>query len=165
MYEHYGTIDEANTYFDNRLHSRWHRSAVADRPKALLMATQLIDALNFKGCKHAVWLLPDTATPEQIRAAEASQALEFPRGSDTEVPWAIKRACFEVAHALLNRRDPEMELENLAVTSQGYESARTTFNRTMQPIEHLINLIPSAIAWELIRPFLRDEDTLRLTRV
>lgn len=168
MNEYYGTIQEALEYHENRLHSRWLRISVSDRPKALIAATRLIDALNYKGCKHTVWELleanPD-AEPEAIRAAELEQPLEFPRGSDTEVPLVIRQACYEIAHALGMKKDPELELENLMISSQGYESVRTTYNRTNVPIEHVLNLIPSALAWEWIRPFLRDEDTVRLSRV
>ena len=52
--------------------------------------------------------------------AEGSQELEFPRGADTEVPEAIRRACYEIAHTLLDGKDPELELENLGIVSQGY---------------------------------------------
>jgi hypothetical protein len=68
---------------------------------------------------------PDT---EDIRAAEAEQALEFPRGEDTEVSEAIRIACYEIAHSLLDGKDPEIELENLGMVSQGYESVRTTYS-------------------------------------
>ena len=54
----YGTIDEATQYFQNRLHAdSWFNAAVADRPKGLWAATQIIDTLNYKGNKHSVWLV------------------------------------------------------------------------------------------------------------
>lgn len=166
---HYGTLAEANDYFENRLHERaWSGASIQDRPRALIAATIIIDTLNFKGNKNTVHELleanPD-ATIEQIRAQEAAQALEFPRGADTEVPEAIRLACYEIAHSLLDGKDPELELENLGVSSLGYESVRTTYNRNQVPIEHLINGVPNASAWRLIRPFLRDEDAVKLSRV
>jgi hypothetical protein len=166
---YYGTLSEANDYFDNRLHeSAWYDAAVADRPKALIAATRIINALNFKGDKSTVAALLDSnpnATDEEIRAADADQPLEFPRGTDTEVPEAIRVASYEIAHSLLDGKDPELELENLGIISQGYESVRTTYNRSQVPIEHLINGIPNAAAWRYIRPFLRDEDAFKLARV
>jgi hypothetical protein len=166
---YYGTLAEANEYFDNRLHQNaWYDAAVADRPKALIAATRIIDALAFKGYKSTVYTLlaaNSLATDEEIRAAEADQALEFPRGSDSEVPEAIRIACYELAHSLLDGKDPEAELENLGIVSSGYSSVRTTYNRNQVPIEHIINGVPNALAWRLIRPFLRDEDALRLARV
>lgn len=166
---YYGTLQEANEYFDARLHeSAWYGADYADRPKALIAATRIIDTLNFKGYKATVAALlaatPD-ATAAQIREAEAAQALEFPRGTDTEVPEAIRIACYEIAHSLLDGKDLEVELENLGISSTGYESVRTTYSRSQIPIEHIINGVPAVIAWRLIRPFLRDEDAVRLARV
>lgn len=166
---YYGTIAEANTYFDNRLHQyAWTEADVNERPKALLAATRLIDQLNFKGNKATVHTLlcddPD-ATDAEIREQEAAQELEFPRGDDTEVPQAIEYACYEIAHSLLDGKDPEMELENLTISSQGFSSVRTTYNRGQVPIEHLINFIPNPLAWRWIKPFLRDDEALKISRV
>jgi hypothetical protein len=166
---YYGTLEEADDYFANRLHeTAWSDADVADRPKALWAATQIIDTLNYKGYKAPVFTLLDSnplATQEEIRAAEITQDLEFPRGTDTEVPEAIRRACYEIAHSLLDGKDPELELENLGVISHGYSSVRTTYSRNQVPIEHLINGVPNALAWRLIRPFLRDGDTIKISRI
>lgn len=167
--EYYGSLAEANDYFDNRLHEyAWSGSPVQDRPKALLAATRIINSLNFKGYKHTVYELLEanpSATTAQVREQEAAQGMEFPRGSDTEVPEDIRIASYEIAYSLLDGKDPELELENLGVSSHGIESARTTFNRAQLPIEHLINGIPNATAWRLLRPFLRDGDAVKLSRV
>lgn len=180
--EYYGSVEEANEYFGMRLHEyAWSNADVPDRPKALWAATQIIDTLNHKGYKAATWAtlqslglktLPSSAISgrltnelQLIRDAEASQPLEFPRGNDTEVPEAIRRACYEIAYSLLDGKDPELELENLGITSQGYSSVRTTYNRSQVPIEHLINGVPNAMAWRLIRPFLRDSDAIKISRV
>lgn len=169
QYDFYGTTTEANEYFDMRLHEdAWTASSAEDRTKGLWAATLIIDALNFKGNKNAVYLLLQSnpsASAEDIRESEASQVLEFPRGADTEVPDAIRMACYEIAHALLDGKDPELELENLGIVSQGFSSVRTTYNRSQVPIEHIINGIPSAQAWRLIHPFLRDDEAIKLSRV
>lgn len=168
-FDYYGTLQEANEYFDNRLHeSAWYGARPADRPKALIAATKILDTLSYKGNKHTVQELLDAnpnATSDEIREQEAAQPLEFPRGSDTEVPDAIRLACYEIAHSLLDGKDPEIELENLGIVSQGYESVRTTFSRNQVPIEHIINGVPNALAWRLVRPFLRDDDAIKLARV
>jgi hypothetical protein len=181
----YGSLDEANEYFSSRLHSEpWDDARPSDRSKALLAARRLIDNLNFKGHKHAVWLFIRT-TPRPLRdpmndtierwseerylaeerVAEASQPLEFPRGADTTVPDAICQAQYELAYSLLDGIDPQMELENLSVTAQGYAEVRTHFERNMVPIEHIINLVPNPLAWSLLKPFLRDDQAVRLSRV
>ena len=100
-----------------------------------------------------------------MQAAEAEQQNEFPRGADTEVPEDIRRAAYEIAHSLLDNKDPELELDTLAVTSMGYGGVRTSYERSQVPIEHLINLIPNALAWRLLKPFLRDDDAMKLSRV
>ena len=54
--EYYGTLAEAVTYFDRRLHAdAWTVASVVERPKALLWATKIINALNFKGYKKPVY--------------------------------------------------------------------------------------------------------------
>ncbi len=166
---HYGDVTEADGYFSNRLHEHaWTNTSAADRPKALWAATLIIDALNFKGMKNSVYTLLQanpSSSDGDIRAAEVLQPLEFPRGADTDVPEAIRMACYEIAHALLDGKDPELELENLGIVSQGFGSVRTTYNRTQIPIEHIINGIPSSQAWRLLKPFLRDDEAIKLSRV
>ena len=173
MFEHYGTLQEANTYFDNRLHEQaWYDSPASDRPKALIKASQIIDNLNYKGEKAAVveilydedWNEVDV-TDEELRDANLSQPLEFPRGEDTEVPDEIMIACWEVAYALLDGVDPDLDVENLGVSSQGYASIRTTYARSQALVEHLMHGIPSATAWRYLMPFLRDADKIKLSRV
>jgi hypothetical protein len=167
----YGTLDEADSYFENRLHeTAWTGATPVNRRRALIAARGIIDALNFKGVKHSVYTLcgsSDTSglAQEDIRAAEASQPLEFPRGDDTEVPEAIRIAEYEIAYALLDGKDPELELENLAVSAMGYGAVKTSYERSQLPIEHIVNLVPSSVAWRLLRPFLRDSDALKLSRL
>lgn len=180
--DHYGTVAEAtNDYFPNRLHEyAWFDAKPVDRPKALIFATRIIDTLNFKGNKATVQTLLDASscgcdiwdaienecvTVDQVQAASLAQNLAFPRGHDTTVPDTIVCACYEIAHSLLDGKDPEIELENLGVMSQGYASVRTTYSRNHIPIEHLVNFVPSALGWRYIKPFLRDEDAVILTRI
>ncbi|MBN2131991.1 MAG: hypothetical protein JW741_20990 [Sedimentisphaerales bacterium] len=166
---YYGTLVEADSYFASRLHERaWFDADLADRPKALWAATQIIDALNYKGNKHSVYTLllaNPSASQDEIRAAEAAQPLEFPRGADTTVPEAIRIAVYEIAHALLDGKDPELELENLAINAMGYGAVKTSYERSQLPIEHIVNLVPSSVAWRLLKPFLRDSDALKLLRL
>jgi hypothetical protein len=172
MVEHlmyYGTVDEATAYFAERLHENaWTDADPADRPKALQAATRIIDTLNFKGRKHSVWALfrdHKKLSQQELHAAEAEQPLEFPRDSDTEVPEDIRIACFEIAHSLLDGRDPELELEGLAISQQNYGSVQTSYTRNISPLEHIANGVPSVMAWRLLRPFLRSSDEVTLSRV
>ncbi len=166
---YYGNLQEANEYFALRLREyAWTDADPLDRPKALWASSVIIDALNYKGSKNSVYLLLQAnadATDEEIREAEASQPLEFPRGADIVVPEAIRRSSYEVAYELLDGKDPALELENLGVISQNYASVRTSYSRNQVPIEHIINGIPSSQAWRWIRPFLREDDAVRLARI
>lgn len=167
MYSYYGTLEEAHEYFDNRLHEEaWSASTLEDRRRSLIRATQIIDGLNFKGEKSAVHAIRQERRPTaaELREADLTQELEFPRGTDTQVPTAIKIACWEIAHALLDGVDPDLELENLGVVSQGIVSVRTTYNHDHNQVEHLIHGVPSAAAWRYLRPFLRDGGTIKLSR-
>lgn len=165
----YGTVAEGDTYFGARLHPKaWDTSAPIDKEKALRNATQIIDTLAFKGCKNAVHVLllasPD-ATEEQIRAAEASQEREFPRGADTTVPEDIAIATYQIADALLDDVDPELELENLMVNEQKFADVKIAFSRRNVPNDHILNGVPSATAWRYLQPFLRDGRAIKHVRV
>lgn len=168
-FTYYGTVAEAIDYFANRLHTTaWDNADVTDRPKALLAATRIIDTLNFKGDKSAVWVLLQSnadATAADKRAADATQALQFPRDDDTDVPEDIRIACYEIAYALLDNKDPEIELENLRVNTESYGGTKTIYGHDSTYVEHLINMIPSALAWRTLRPYLRDENAVSLIRV
>jgi len=168
-YTHYGTIQDAEDYFACRLHeSAWSQASAVDRTPALIEATRIIDSLNFKGNKSTVYdalEADEDATDATLRAANAAQALEFPRGADTAVPERIVWATYEIAHALLDGVDPEIELENMSMNDHGIGSVRASFNRSQEPLEHFMNGVPSATAWKYLKPFLRDDRQRRLTRV
>jgi hypothetical protein len=169
MASFYGTLVNADNYFVTRLHtSAWDDSSTSDRQKALYMATRYIDRLNYKGDKAAVYnllLANAEATEAEIRIAEASQELEFPRDTDIVTPVDIETACYEITLALLDGVDPDAELENLGISTHSYAGVKTAYNRDQQPIEHLIHGIPSALAWRYLKPFLRDGREYRLIRV
>jgi len=166
---YYGTIHEAETYFANRLHEQaWTKSRAVDRKKALWASSLIIDALNYKGDKHPVYEILQAnseAAAETLRAADDSQVLEFPRDADTEVPEEIRVASYEIAHSLLDGKDPELELETLGIISQGTHGVTTSYSRNQIPIEHIINGVPSPQAWRLLIPYLREDDAIVLSRV
>lgn len=172
---YYGLLVEADEYFDNRLHEwAWATASASDKKKALIKARRLIDGLCYKGYKHTVYEVMeqwgegteiDDDKRAEIRAAELAQPSEFPRGPDFVVPEDIRIAQYELAHSLLDNKDPELELETLAVTSQTYGGVKTMYQREQLPLEHLINLIPNAVAWRRLRPYLRDGDVINLSRV
>jgi len=144
----YGTIVEAQEYFDGRLNTdAWDDAITGDKTKALEQATTTIDRLNFRGSKTS-----------------STQANQFPRDDDTTVPNDIKNASFEIALAFLDGVDPEMEYENLSMISQGYANVRSTYDRSNVPL-HIVAGVPSSVAWRFLVPYLRDAFSVDLSRI
>jgi len=144
----YGNLTEANNYFARRLRSKyWQEATTDEKIAALTEATRIIDSLNFIGTK--------TST---------EQLLEFPRGKDTQVPFSIRIASYEIALALLDEVDPNLEVENLSSQSQGFGGLRDTYSRDFV-LDHIRAGVPSAQAWAYLKPYLIDPNTIRLSRV
>lgn len=171
---YYGTLNEANTYFASRLHATaWTSATVADRTKALEQAALMIDDLKYKGAKATVYAITYDAdgvaletppTEAALLAADAAQPMEFPRGRDTSVPTAIKRAQWDTAYALLDGFDPDAALDALGIQSQTYSSVRTTYSDGTASNEYLMYGIPSGTIWRLLLPYLCDSRILKLRR-
>ena len=144
----YLTVSEAETYFSGRYNSpAWDESSDTDKNKALITATRSIDRLNFYG-----------------EVAVEGQDLQFPRGTDTEIPQDILDACCEVAYSLLDGKEPEIDYENLSMVSQGYGNVRSTYDRDIKPDNELAG-ISSIVAWRLLLPYLRDPRQVSVNRV
>lgn len=145
---YYGTLSRANVYFSKRLNTRvWDETLYNDREASLIMATRVIDKLNFAGDKH-----------------DPAQPLQFPRSDDADIPVDIEYAAYEVALALLDGYNPDQEAQTLGVLSVTYSGVRTTYDAN-HVNEHIRAGIPSIEAWEYLKPYLRDPTRLRLSRV
>lgn len=143
----YITVVDADAYFQERLNvEAWEQASDPDKLRGLKEATRRIDRLSFIGVKNA-----------------QDQELQFPRYDDTTVPLEVQYACAEVAFALLDGIDPEREIELLSMKSQGLASARSTYTRDFVP-EHFLAGIPSALAWDYLKPFLVDPETISIVR-
>lgn len=175
MSNYYGSVSGGDSYFESRLHAYdWSRSTPADKLKALVQAAEYIDAFGYIGQKAAVYTLieasdedTDWTTDENralIQAAELAQPLEFPRDADSEVPTEIEHAAYLIAKALLGGRDPEADLENLAVKQSQYGGVKTQYQRDGNNQEHIAHLIPSPQAFNKIRPFFRERDLFDVKR-
>jgi hypothetical protein len=136
----YGTLAGADAYHGSMLRGqRWTYADQIRKRQALNEATMRIDTLNFVGEKY-----------------DASQPLQFPRGTDTLVPVAIERACYELANALLKGVDPDTERDNLTAVVQAYGGLRSEFDRASVPA-HFAAGIPSFTAWQLLLPYLEPQ--------
>jgi len=144
----YVTEAEVTTYMSTRLDAENYADASSvNRVKAINMATRILERLNYVGDK-----------------AVSTQALQFPRGDDTVIPQDLKDAASEIVLALLNGIDPEEEFNALMITSQNYGSVGASYRRNNFP-EHLVSGVPSVIAWRFIKPYIRDDQTIKLSRV
>jgi hypothetical protein len=144
----YATTVEAQAYIDERLFGEaWDQATASDQTRAIKMATKIIDRLNFLG------VMTDSAQDNQ-----------FPRDEDTTIPSDIRDACIELALALLDGRDPEMEFENISMVDMRIADIRSNYNRDSVP-EHIIAGVPSATAWRLLKPYIRSPLEIRLDRV
>lgn len=153
----YITVERAQELADERLNvDAWEEAKETDGStwgdagtlcvKAITMATAIIDRLNYRGQKTS-----------------DAQVNEFPRGGDESIPTAIEIACFEIALALLDGKEPEIEFENLSLTAQGYANVRTNYDRSMPDI-NIVAGVPSVTAWRYLAPYLRDPSLVRLSR-
>ena len=152
----YDTYDNADDYFEGKLHTlAWDEATNAQKTTALIEATQRIDRLRFSGFQ-----------------VDDDQELEFPRyydleagaEGDEEVPDDILIATYEVAYALLDGVDPDLELDNLRVTSNAYGNVKMTTAANDTP-EHTAAGIPSVTAWRYLLPYLAPAKTVKLRRV
>lgn len=124
----------------------WDNASSADQTKALNVAVQAIERLNFVGSK-----------------ADSDQTYQFPRGTDTDVPDDIHRAIVHEAINLLDGVNPQFEYENLGTVSQGYAETRTKHDYR-NTRDNILAGITSVYAWRYLIPYLRDHHTIELYR-
>jgi hypothetical protein len=169
----YGTLIEANLYFDNRLRSTpWKRAKNDDKKAAMREATLMIDRLNYAGNKTdpaQVHQFPrgPQPLPTQIIVNESGIPVSLQTtqdDADSVIPTDIKYACFEIAMKLIQGYDPDREADLLSTESHSYSGVRTTFKRDFIP-DYMRAGIPSFRAWSYLKPFLRDPGECFLTRV
>lgn len=146
-YDVYITLSDADIYFQNKLKNEaWNDATDAEKTAALIESTRRIDSLRYIGSK-----------------TDLLQSLEFPRYPSIVIPSDIKIACLELAYVLLDDIDADMEIENLAVTSDKYSSVSTSYNRSFT-LEHIQAGIPSIFAWQHLLPYLVNPLNLTLRR-
>lgn len=149
----YIDVIDATTYFQTRLNSStWFDADVTDQDRlaALVTATRRIDNLNFMGSQ-----------------ALYGQLLQWPRLGlnldPTTIPDDILIATCELAYALLDGADANMEVESIASTSDKFSSVGDTYNRGFV-LDHIRAGIPSLEAWQHLVPYLVDPNLVTLRR-
>lgn len=146
---YYGSVLGGDLYFSRLLRSEdWQNANESDKIKALYEATTLIDRLNFRGAKYS-----------------STQKLQFPRGTDTEVPRDIEHATYEVARLLLSGLDPEEETKNQNVRQHKFGPIVTEYSEVRNIPPHVSAGIFSAKAWRLLYPYIRQNTEVTISRV
>jgi hypothetical protein len=132
----YGTVSDADSYFNNeRLFAdAWINATTAEKTKALKQASNAINRLSFVGTRYDT---TDFFNP-------------------STVPADIKKATYECAISLLEGIDVNVEIENIPTVSQGFGNARVTYDRAYV-LEHFRAGIPSAVAWNYLKPYLSPD--------
>lgn len=143
----YASINEGNEYFSGRLNtSAWDAATDTDRAKALKSATRAIDRLRFVGKR----LVTD-------------QGSEFPRYGQSSVPNDIKAATCEIALALLDDADIDLEIRNIGAINNQLSTVKSSYDKDFV-LSHIRNGIVSSEAWMLLLPYLVDPLSVKLVR-
>ena len=150
-YDAYITIENAQFYFSRKLNTdAWDTASPDNKAKSLFEATELIDRLNFIG--HKV-----------VR----QQTLQWPRvihsNREAVFPIDIQKATAELALALLDGIDPDLEDDLLSSQSDAYATVRVTSDSTLAK-DHIKAGIVSITAWRLLLPWLNDPRSIHLRK-
>lgn len=144
----YGSVEDADNYFyAHPKYYLWSEEVRENKWRFLVGATRIVERLNFVGNK-----------------ADSDQDLQFPREDSTDIPIAIIQATYEIALKFVEGFDPDTEARNLSVKLQGYAGSRTDYNRDFVP-DYVRAGVPSQAAWHLLLPYLRDPNSILLSRV
>lgn len=144
----YGSVEDADNYF--YAHPKfylWNDETRENKWRYIAGATRLVERLNYVGDK-----------------ASDDQPLQFPRYGSTDIPIPIIQAVYEIAMKFVEGFDPDTEARNLSVRRQGYAGSHNDYERSFVP-DYMRAGIPSQTAWLLLLPYLRDPNSLTLSRV
>ena len=130
------TLDEADTYLESVMITEpWDLSTDPLRTKAIKASQKIIEALNTVG------ILDENNEPVAL----------------------IKDATIEIALKLLDGVDPETELYNYTIKEMEFDRLKQT-NKSGETPLHVIAGVPSVIAFNILRRFMPDLTTVRLSR-
>lgn len=144
----YVEVEDANEYIESYKIDRsdWESAPDGNKEIWLNKATRTLDSLVWKGVK-----------------ADSEQTNAFPRGSETEIPQDIIDATIELAYAYSCGINPDIEFDNLSITSRKLGPVSTTSDTTI-PKAYIIMGVVSMDAYRLIAPYLQSQRLQRLER-
>ena len=131
----YVTLDEADIYLESVMNTEpWDMSTDIIRTKSIKAAQKIIEALNTVGTLV-----------------------------NGEPVTLIKDATVEIALKLLDGVDPETELYNYTIKEMEFDRLKQT-NKSGETPLHVIAGVPSVTAFNILRRFMPDLTTVRLSR-
>lgn len=132
----YLTLDEADIYLEAVMVTEaWDLSTDVLRTKSIKAAQRIIEALNTFGT------LDENGDPVAL----------------------IKDATIEIALKLLEGVDPATELYNYTIKEMEFDRLKQT-NKSGETPLHVIAGVPSIIAFNILRRFMPDLTTVRMSR-
>lgn len=142
----YQTRLEVDAFFAARLtNAAWDDLIDADKDKAILQATWIINQLEYKGCK-----------------SDENQTNKFPR-NDNAIPQAILDAHSLICNALADEVDVEEEFLGMSGVSSTYANVKHVKQQDSFQ-EHTLYGVPSAEAFRLLKPYLLTHQSFRINR-
>lgn len=132
----YLTLDEADIYLESVMDtSAWDMSTDALRTRAIKASQKIIEALNTTGTLV-----------------------------DGEPVDDIKDATVEIALKLLDGVDPQEELHSFTIKEMQFDRLKQT-NKSGETPLHIIAGVPSVTAFNILRRYMPDITTVRLSRI
>jgi hypothetical protein len=167
--EYYATVEEADTFFEDRLGTTvWDAATDADKLKALKMATKTIDALPLAGFKLVS--TQDLAFPRKyLRTGSISPWNVTIYGDEygcvytsEAVPQEVVNACCLEAAALLAHYASTDKQERLSVREQGIKSYSlgSAYSEDLGPLNDRFGLI-SEEAYKLLEKHIEISVNIR----
>jgi len=130
---------EADEYFATILdEDAWVEATSANKLKALKMATSKVNLLPYIG-------IPSTTTNAFPREAYYNAEV----GDNGVVPNAVKKACCELALALLDGVNLDEEFSDQKIISEGFSSVRATYSKDFNEHHKLLGLTRKAYLYLL----------------
>jgi len=131
----YVTLDEADIYLESVMNTEpWDLSTDTLRTKAIKASQKIIESLNTVGTLV-----------------------------DNEPVELVKDATVEIALKLLDGVDPETELYNYTIKEMEFDRLKQT-NKSGETPLHVIAGVPSVTAFNILRRFMPDITTVRMSR-
>ena len=143
----YSTADEADVYFEQRLHtSTWDDASIDDKEKALMWATRLLD-------EQVMWYGSPVTDNQPLRfPRDGLYTLEGDEVGSTTIPSFLKNAVSEFAiHLLAEDRTVETNrdltgLRRVKIDTIEIETDPGQMNVSSKPV------IPPSV-WSIIQPY------------